>query len=60
MHIAVKLHNDPHLIAVEIHNVLINRHLPAKFQSVRLTIAEYAPRQTLSFGLLSPQFPRPI
>jgi hypothetical protein len=44
MHIAIKFHNDPHLIAIEVDDVFVNWNLSPKLQPMRLTIAQHAPR----------------
>jgi len=53
MHIAIEFHDDPHFIAIEVDDVVVDWNLPAKLEAVRLAIAENAPRQSFGFGLVS-------
>src|SRR5438045_4138035 len=60
MYITIQLHDDPHLVAIEIDDVLVDRNLSSKLQPMRFSIPKDSPRQPFRFGLLSSEFLRPI
>ena len=60
MHIPIHPENQPKLLAIEIHDVVVDGHLPAKFQAKTPAVAKDVPGVFFGKRLKLPHFPRPV